>query len=250
MIPATPPGSVAAAVAAFRAGRPVVLAPRHGDRPCDAVLPAALAGTAWTAWLIRHTSGLLRVPMEPGRADELRLPALRADPGTRCGAVTVSVDAEGVGTGISAVDRALTARVLADPASRPDDLRRPGHLLPVRVAEGGGPGGAGADEAAVALCRAAGLPAVALAAGLVGAGTGLADPATAVRIAHRHGLVVADPAEVLTHLTRDPADPRDPAEPRDPVGVHDPAGVLARTRRHPAAPLATTHPTARHLEHL
>lgn len=132
----------------------------------DVLLPAALAEPTWVAWLVRHTSGLLSTPMPADRADALHLPPMvgRGEtPGTASYAVSVDA-ADGIGTGISARDRARTARVLADPETGPADLCRPGHVLPVRV---GAAATSTSESVAVALCRAAGLPPVGLMAGLV-----------------------------------------------------------------------------------
>jgi len=117
------------AVEALRAGRPVlVLDDQDRENEGDVVLAASTASQEWVAWTVRHTSGFLCAPMPDGIADRLKLPPMVAhnqDP--RGTAYTVSVDARlGVGTGISAADRARTARVLADPTTGPDDLLRPG----------------------------------------------------------------------------------------------------------------------------
>jgi len=90
-------------------------------------------------------------------------------------AYTVSVDAagEGVTTGISARDRAVTARALADPSKGPADFRRPGHVLPLRAKEGGVRERQGHTEAAVELCRLAGKEQAALICELVIDGEGV-----------------------------------------------------------------------------
>lgn len=97
------------------------------------------------------------------RLDELQLP-LMVPKNTELmkTAYTVSVDyIHGTTTGISAHDRALTARKLADPTSRPEDFSRPGHILPLRAVPNGTLQRAGHTEAAVDLCKLAGLPPVA-----------------------------------------------------------------------------------------
>lgn len=203
------PDAVAAALDALRSGHPVLVVDgdaRGGEGAV--VLPAALADPARVAWTVRHTSGLLQVPMEAVRADELRLPPMvrGADPlGT---AHTVSVDAAtGVGTGISARDRARTARVLADPASVAGDLTRPGHVLPVRARPGGVVERAGHAEAAVDLCRLAGLPPVGVIATVV-TGPGTSDGGrTANRseigeLGARHDVPVLDVADLVRHRHR------------------------------------------------
>lgn len=97
---------------------------------------AAHADVESMAFLIRHSSGFVCVALPPARCDELDLPPMC--PSRRGGtgsAYCVTVDARSdTTTGISAADRALTARRLADPASRPSDFVRPGHVVPVATA--------------------------------------------------------------------------------------------------------------------
>ena len=205
--PAIPLADVGSALAALQAGRPVLVIDDAGrEDEGDVVLPAALADPAWVAWTVRHTSGLLCAPLEADRADALDLPPMvwrNADP--HATAYTVSVDAAaGVGTGISAGDRARTARVLADPRSVADDLRRPGHVLPLRARPGGVVERPGHTEAAVDLCRLAGLPPVGMIAELVtdpdepGAGA-TARRAEIVELGRRHDLPLLDVADLVRH---------------------------------------------------
>ena len=112
-------------------------------------------------FMTRHTPGYLCVAL-PGQAcDRLGLhPQAGVNTALRGTAMTVSVDGHprhGVGTGISASDRATTARLLADPDSRPDDLVRPGHMVPLRARDGGVLVRTGQTEGAVDLIRLAGL---------------------------------------------------------------------------------------------
>ncbi|GAA5162576.1 3,4-dihydroxy-2-butanone-4-phosphate synthase [Amycolatopsis dongchuanensis] len=112
-------------------------------------------------------------------------------------AYAVSVDAaNGITTGISAADRAHCARLLADPATRPEDLRRPGHVLPIRVPADPAPAGYGFPEAAIDLCRQAGLPAAALLATVVDDGGNVATAAQVRALAAEHGIVTADCAAI------------------------------------------------------
>ncbi|WP_228001437.1 3,4-dihydroxy-2-butanone-4-phosphate synthase [Nocardia australiensis] len=121
-------------VCALGAGELVIL---HHDGRFVLVGCAGTATTLQVAFLIRHSTGFLQVALHESDCDRLLLP--EATPSTRdivspCHGQCVAVDAAvGVTTGISGADRARTARVLADPASKPDDLSRPGHLVPVRV---------------------------------------------------------------------------------------------------------------------
>lgn len=171
-MPSNPPQAVPPALAsiedaltALRAGRPVLVADdADRENEGDVILAAATATADWVAWTVRHTSGYLCAPMSAATADRLELPLMVADSGDPLRtAYTVAVDAAvGVTTGISAADRAHTARVLADPDAVPADLRRPGHVIPLRARDGGVLVRPGHTEAAVDLCRLAGLPAVGL----------------------------------------------------------------------------------------
>jgi 3,4-dihydroxy 2-butanone 4-phosphate synthase/GTP cyclohydrolase II len=158
--PATLPGTgaVQQAVAALAAGRMVIVtddADREDEG--DLVLPAATAAAEQVAFVVRHTTGIVCAPMPPARVDALHLPQMVTDNTDAHGtAFTVSVDHREVGTGVSATDRARTLRALADPATRPGDLRRPGHIFPLRAREGGVLVRAGHTEAAVDLLRLAG----------------------------------------------------------------------------------------------
>ncbi|MFV0462129.1 MAG: 3,4-dihydroxy-2-butanone-4-phosphate synthase [Nostocoides sp.] len=166
----TPAAIVEEALAALRAGRPVLVADdAHRENEGDVILAAATATDEWVAWTIRHTSGYLCAPMPSTIADRLELPLMVADNHDPLRtAYTVTVDAAaGVTTGISAADRAHTARVLADPGATADMVRRPGHVVPLRARDGGVLTRAGHTEAAVDLCRLAGLSPVGIIAEVV-----------------------------------------------------------------------------------
>lgn len=148
------------ALDALRAGRPVIVADdENRENEGDVVLSAQLASPEWIAWTVRWTSGFLCAPMPADWADRLDLPPMvENNEDTRGTAYTVSVDAaDRISTGISAVDRAHTLNVLADPASTPASVIRPGHVLPLRAVDGGVRERAGHTEAAVELMRLADL---------------------------------------------------------------------------------------------
>ncbi|KAI8334345.1 3,4-dihydroxy-2-butanone 4-phosphate synthase [Chlamydoabsidia padenii] len=129
----------------------------------DLIIAAEKVTTEQMAFMIKYSSGYICVPTTGERLDELSLP-LMVNKNTELmrTAYTISVDyAHGTTTGISAHDRALTSRKLADPTSRPDDFSRPGHILPLRSVPGGVFKRFGHTEAAVDLCVLAGLPPVA-----------------------------------------------------------------------------------------
>jgi 3,4-dihydroxy 2-butanone 4-phosphate synthase/GTP cyclohydrolase II len=148
------------ALEALRAGKPVLVADAADrENEGDAIISAELVTPEWMAWMIRHTSGFLCVPMEESRANHLELPVMTVqnrDPHSTN--YTITVDATNrISTGISAADRANTARVLADPASMPGDLIRPGHMLPLRANAGGVRVRPGHTEATVDLLKLAGM---------------------------------------------------------------------------------------------
>jgi 3,4-dihydroxy 2-butanone 4-phosphate synthase / GTP cyclohydrolase II len=145
---------------ALRAGMPVIVADDEArENEGDAIMAAEFATQEWIAWMVRHTSGFLCAPMPNAVADQLELPLMtERNEDVRGTAYTISVDAaDRTSTGISAADRAHTLRVLADPASTPDRLIRPGHILPLRAVDGGVRERAGHTEAAVDLMQLAGL---------------------------------------------------------------------------------------------
>jgi 3,4-dihydroxy 2-butanone 4-phosphate synthase/GTP cyclohydrolase II len=119
----------------------------------EAVTPEAIN------FLAMHGRGLICVPLTDDRIDRLKLHPMVSQNTAKLGTrFTVSVDAlEGTTTGISAHDRAITVRVLADDTSRPEDLGRPGHIFPIRAMSGGVLARAGHTEATVDLARLAGL---------------------------------------------------------------------------------------------
>ena len=144
------------AVTAVAAGRPVVMVDDAGEGylvfAADAATPAMLAFT------VRHTSGYIRVALPPGECERLNLPPMcHAGPErSRAAAHRVAVDTGGTGTGISATDRARTIAALASSRSRPEDFRRPGHVIPVQGETDGVLAHPGPVEAALDLARLAG----------------------------------------------------------------------------------------------
>jgi len=141
-----------------RGGMVVVVDDEDRENEGDLIMAAEDVTPEHMAFFLRHTSGLFCVPLEPARADELDLPLMvLANTEALRTAFTVSVDyRHGTTTGISASDRAATIRALIDPATRPTDLNRPGHIFPLRYRPGGVLTRAGHTEATVDLCRMAG----------------------------------------------------------------------------------------------
>lgn len=127
----------------------------------DVVCAAQFATPDLINFMAVEARGLICLAMTGDRLDELDLPLMvTRNTDSNQTAFTVSIDASpqlGVGTGISAEDRARTIQVTINPLTRPDDLRRPGHVFPLRAREGGVLKRAGHTEAAVDLARLAGL---------------------------------------------------------------------------------------------
>ena len=205
----------------LRLGRPVlVVDDEHRENEGDIVLSGQLATEEWVAWTVRHSSGLLCAPMPDEVADRLKLPLMVPDnEDPRRTAYTVSVDARRGGTtGISAADRARTVRLLADPTSVAGDLVRPGHVLPLRAKAGGVLERAGHTEAAVDLCRLAGLASVGLIAEAVNDDGTMMRLPQVLDLAKAHDLVTISIADLalwrMVHGDVAGAPPEPPGEPR------------------------------------
>ncbi|HYN92243.1 MAG TPA: bifunctional 3,4-dihydroxy-2-butanone-4-phosphate synthase/GTP cyclohydrolase II [Pilimelia sp.] len=201
----TPFGAIEEAVAQLAAGRPVVVVDDEDrENEGDLIFPAELATPELLAFMVRHTSGFVCVALTPAECDRLDLPPMyHTNQDKRGTAYAVTVDArEGVTTGISAADRARTIRLLADPATGPGDLSRPGHVVPLRALPGGVLRRAGHTEAAVDLAVLAGLrPAGALCERLNEDGTMMRVPELAA-FAAEHGLVMITIADLIAHRRR------------------------------------------------
>ncbi|MEV4954191.1 3,4-dihydroxy-2-butanone-4-phosphate synthase [Paenarthrobacter nitroguajacolicus] len=161
---------VESGIAAMAAGQAVIVVDNEDrENEGDIIFAAEHATPALMGWTIRYSSGVICVPLDGERADALILPPMvEINEDAKGTAYTVSCDAAiGVSTGISATDRALTARILADPSSTPASITRPGHIFPLRAVNGGVRERPGHTEAAVDLCRLAGLAPVGVIAELV-----------------------------------------------------------------------------------
>jgi len=210
------------AVAAFAAGEIVVVvddASRENEG--DLVIAAEAATAEKIAFFLNHTSGVICMPMLGERLDELDLPPMVLDnTESNRTAFTVSVDGRhGTTTGISAADRASTIAALIDPATRPTDLARPGHVFPLRARRGGVLNRAGHTEATVDLARLAGLyPAGVLCEVVSEDKASMARLPELERLAGKHGMPLISIADLIRFrrqrekLVRRVADARMPTE--------------------------------------
>ena len=154
--------AVEAALADFQVGRPlVVVDDENRENEGDIIYAAQFVTADAVNFMATEARGLICLAMEGDRLDALDLPLMVThNTDANQTAFTVSIDAGselGVSTGISAEDRARTIRAAISPETRPEDLRRPGHIFPIRARKGGVLKRAGHTEAAVDLARLAGL---------------------------------------------------------------------------------------------
>lgn len=170
----------------------------------DLIMAAEKATSMKVGFMIRHSSGILTVPMTGERLDQLEVPMMvRHNTDVRRTAFTVSVDARvGTTTGISAADRTQTIQVLTAPETRPEDLARPGHVYPLRYEPGGVLKRAGHTEAAVDLAQLAGLyPAGVLAEVMNDDGT-VARLPDLERFAKEHNILIGTIADLIAYRRR------------------------------------------------
>ena len=170
----------------------------------DLIMAAERVTPEAIAFIVRHTSGVICMPVVGERLDELEIPLMvAANTDTRRTAFTVSVDARtGVSTGISAADRARTIRAVIDPTTEPADLSRPGHIFPLRYREGGVLKRAGHTEAAVDLARLAGLYPAGVLCETVNEDGSMARLPDLVVFAKTHGLKIISIADLIEYRRR------------------------------------------------
>ncbi len=137
----------------------IVIDDESRENEGDLVVAATYASAENINFMAKHGRGLICVPLEGRRMDELKLHPMIHNADTPFGtAWAVSADAaKGITTGISAYDRARTIHVMIDPKSEPEDLARPGHIFPLRSKEGGVLVRAGHTEASIDFAKLAGL---------------------------------------------------------------------------------------------
>jgi len=212
--------SIERALADIAAGRPVVVVDDEDrENEGDLIFAAELATPELVAFMVRYSSGYICAPVTATDADRLELPpAYHTNEDPRGTAYTVSVDARhGVSTGISAADRSHTIRLLADPATVPGDLSRPGHLVPLRAKDGGVLRRPGHTEAAIDLATLAGLRPAGVLCELVN------DDGTMMRLpglrefATEHDLALISIADLIAYRRRTEAQVERVAETRLPT---------------------------------
>jgi len=152
--------SISEAISALQEGKFVIVVDdEERENEGDIVLAADHITEEKMAFIIRHTGGVVCLPLSNDIADQLDLPPMVEKNTSKFGTpFTVSIEAaKGVSTGISAKDRAHTVRTAISTVAKPEDLCRPGHIFPLRAQDGGVLVRAGHTEASVDLCRLAGV---------------------------------------------------------------------------------------------
>lgn len=210
------------AIQDIREGKFVIVADDEDrENEGDLVCAASAITPEMVNFMATHARGLICVALTGERADELDLPYMTEHNQDNFGtAFTVSVDAHprfGVTTGISAADRAKTIQVLVDPASKPLDLRRPGHIFPLRAVPGGVLRRVGQTEASVDLARLAGLPPVGVICEIMNPDGTMARRPDLEAFAKKHGLKFITVAQIVAYRLRHERLVRRVAEARLPT---------------------------------
>ncbi len=184
--------SVPDALKDFKRGKPLIVVDDPGrENEGDVVVAAEKATPAVINFMAKEGRGLICVPMLGEHLDRLKISPMveRGEP--REAAFTISVDAKkDVTTGISAHDRARTVQALVNPRTRPEDLRRPGHIFPLRYKEGGVLVRSGHTEAAVDMARLAGLAPAAVICEIMGDDGSMSRLPSLITFAKRHDLKI------------------------------------------------------------
>jgi 3,4-dihydroxy 2-butanone 4-phosphate synthase/GTP cyclohydrolase II len=194
--------SIEDALAALARGEMVVvLDDKNRENEGDLIVAAEHATPEALAFIVRHTTGIVCVALEGERADALGLdPMVPANDDRHGTAFTVTVDARrGTTTGVSAADRSATIAALIDPATRPDDLMRPGHMFPLRARSGGVLERPGHTEAAVDLARLAGCAPAGVLCEIVRDDGAMARTPELLRFARQHGLCITTIADLIVY---------------------------------------------------
>lgn len=226
--PGTRPGdgfaTIPEAVEAIARGEIVVVVDDEDrENEGDLIMAAEFATPETIAFFVRHTSGVICVPLTGERLDSLDIPLMvRENTEAQRTAFTYSVDyRHDTTTGISAADRAATIRALIDPETRPADLARPGHIFPLRYADGGVLKRAGHTEAAVDLSRMAGLTPAGVLCEIVRPDGEMARVPDLLEFCATHGLLMISIAELIRYRRQTEKLVRRVAEARIPTAWGD-----------------------------
>jgi len=200
-------GTIEQALADIRAGKFIVVADDEDrENEGDLVCAASLVTPDMVNFMIRKAGGMICLALPGERVEQLQLPLMSEENSEAMRtAFTVTVDAAprfGVTTGISAADRAKTIQVAVDPASVPSDLRRPGHINPLRARDGGVLARVGHTEAAVDFARLAGLYPAGVICEILNEDGTMARRPNLEAFAAEHGLTFVTVAQLVAYRLR------------------------------------------------
>ncbi|HWQ60859.1 MAG TPA: bifunctional 3,4-dihydroxy-2-butanone-4-phosphate synthase/GTP cyclohydrolase II [Negativicutes bacterium] len=169
----------------------------------DLVIAAEKVTPEAINFMVTHARGLVCMPVTGSRLDELNIGLMVTDnTETMCTAFTVSIDAESVTTGISAHERAMTVRTVLDPQTTPADIRRPGHIFPLRYRDGGVLRRAGHTEASIDLAKLAGLYPAGVICEVMNEDGTMARVPQLIEFAARHNLKMITVADLIRYRKR------------------------------------------------
>ena len=194
--------SVDEAVQAVKAGRIIIIVDDEDrENEGDLMVAAEKISPEIINFMTKHGRGLICLPLTRQRLEELHLPLMVTENTARYQtAFTVSIDAkEGVSTGISAFDRAKTVQAALDPATKPEDLARPGHVFPLQANDGGVLARAGQTEAAVDLARLAGFSPAGVICEIMNEDGTMARMPQLEKVSREHGIPILTIAELIRY---------------------------------------------------
>ena len=194
-----------AILAAARAGKMFILVDDEDrENEGDLVMAAEFADACAINFMARYGRGLICLPMQRTHIEQLGLPPMARHNSSRHEtAFTVSIEArEGVSTGISAADRALTIQTAINPAARPHDIASPGHIFPLQARDGGVLVRAGHTEAAVDIARMAGLNPSGVICEIMSDDGTMARLPELLEFARQHNLLITSIAELIAYRRR------------------------------------------------
>jgi 3,4-dihydroxy 2-butanone 4-phosphate synthase/GTP cyclohydrolase II len=200
----TPFASIDEAIAAFRDGQMIIVCDDEDrENEGDLTIAAEKVTPAVINFMAKYGRGQICLSMTGARLDELEIPlAVSANTTTFGTAFCVPIDLKGAGTGISAADRAATVLAAIDPATKPADLARPGHVSPLRARDGGVMVRSGQTEAAVDLARMAGLYPAGVICEIMNEDGTMARVPELTKFARKHGLMMITIADLIQYRMR------------------------------------------------
>jgi 3,4-dihydroxy 2-butanone 4-phosphate synthase/GTP cyclohydrolase II len=190
----------------IKAGKFIILVDDEDrENEGDMIIAAEKVTPESINFMAKNARGLICMPIIGSRLEDLRIPMMIGENTARHGtAFTVSVDAkiQGATTGISAYDRAVTVKAMIDPATKPEDLGRPGHIFPIRAREGGVLVRVGHTEATVDLAKLAGLYPAGLCCEIMNEDGTMARMPQLEELATRFGLKIGSIADLIAYRRR------------------------------------------------